>query len=367
MLETLGPGLLTGLTLRDWLRLLKHNQFRFDPVCAGKVAVISVLSAANSLMRTIEQRRYGPQIERTALKAPPLFILGHWRSGTTWLQELLALDRRFATPRASECRFPHSFLTFDRATALLINAVTANTRGVDRVRFASDAPAEDELALLQLTLLSPSLGTPFPACRPHYERYLTFEGVEPSEVERWQRALDWFCRKLTLRHGRPLLLKSPQHTARLPQLLELFPGARFVHIDRHPEKIMSSMQHLVRVVWKSDSLMWSHPSIQEPEEVLIPLLQCMYRSYFEHRRDAAVAEIAYTDLARDPVATLRRVYEVLELGGFERVEPLIRAKVEEDRGYQGNRLPPLSAQLRKRLETEWSDYYSAFGYDKAPE
>lgn len=38
-------------------------------------------------------------------------------------------------------------------------------------------------------------------------------------------------------HPKPLLIKSPVHTARIGLLLDMFPRARFVYIHRHPLQV----------------------------------------------------------------------------------------------------------------------------------
>jgi hypothetical protein len=50
-----------------------------------------------------ERLRYGRAVRRTELVADPVFILGHWRSGTTYLQKLLSLDSRHAYPTLLQC------------------------------------------------------------------------------------------------------------------------------------------------------------------------------------------------------------------------------------------------------------------------
>jgi hypothetical protein len=45
--------------------------------------------------------------------------------------------------------------------------------------------------------------------------------------------------QVTLKHGghKPLLIKSPVHTARVRRMLKLFPKAKFVFIHRHPLQV----------------------------------------------------------------------------------------------------------------------------------
>ena len=87
--------------------------------------------------------------------------------------------------------------------------------------------------------------------RDHFLRFLTFERAAASDLERWRRSFNWFLRKVTYAqqtevHGsralaaKPLLIKSPVQTARIPILLRLFPAAKFVFIHRDPLEVCDS-------------------------------------------------------------------------------------------------------------------------------
>src|SRR6185312_2827714 len=88
---------LEGITFDDWLRLLRRERFRVDPICWPRALWITALSVWNSTAARRVERRYGPAIATTRVEAP-VFILGHYRSGTTHLHELLSVDPRFASP-----------------------------------------------------------------------------------------------------------------------------------------------------------------------------------------------------------------------------------------------------------------------------
>src|SRR5712675_159543 len=61
----------------------------------------------------------------------------------------------------------------------------------------------------------------------------------------WCQALTYYLAKLAaLNPGRQLLLKNPAHSARIPLLLRLFPGAKFVHIHRDPVAVFHSTRRL---------------------------------------------------------------------------------------------------------------------------
>src|SRR5688572_28832631 len=96
-LRHLGPGLLSGITARNWARVLADNRFAVDPLRLGKALAITFQSLQNSPLGLYETWRFGAAVEDVAVP-PPLFVLGHWRSGTTHLHNLLAADDRFAFP-----------------------------------------------------------------------------------------------------------------------------------------------------------------------------------------------------------------------------------------------------------------------------
>jgi hypothetical protein len=72
-----------------------------SPVYPLRPVAASLHVVLNSLIAWFERRRFGPGVNGVAIP-PPLFVLGHWRSGTTHLHNLLAVDRRFAFPNNAE-------------------------------------------------------------------------------------------------------------------------------------------------------------------------------------------------------------------------------------------------------------------------
>src|SRR5690242_17212980 len=224
-----GPGLLGGITLADWIKLLRQEHFDIDTVRLPRVISITTQSFKNSFLQRLERTRY-QSVLRDIVIQPPLFILGHWRSGTTHLHQLLAQDARFAFPNVFQVSFPHTFLTAETTEARMLSFFLPKRRPMDNVQWDVASPQEDEFALCVSTFLSPCMSWVFPRARQKFLRYLTFEGVEAAELAQWRKAFVEFLKKLQWRYQRPLILKSPPHTARIQLLQELFPGAKFVHI-----------------------------------------------------------------------------------------------------------------------------------------
>src|SRR3712207_6546804 len=84
-----------GMTLGEWVRMLWKHRFAVDPPYWPRAAFMTGAGVVNSALSWHENRTYGPKVAAVEIKSP-VFILGHWRSGTTHLHNLLCVDRQFA-------------------------------------------------------------------------------------------------------------------------------------------------------------------------------------------------------------------------------------------------------------------------------
>lgn len=353
---------LLGITAADWWELLRENRFAIDPPYSGRALALTLLSFLNSAYRRKEQRAYGAAVENVAVEAP-LFILGHWRSGTTLLHNLLALDEQFAYPNLFQVSQPHSFLSREAASSKKLGEAGANKRPMDNVEVTFRSPGEDEFASAIVSLRSPIIGWSFPRRQDHYDEYLTFRGVPEQEVQRWKTAFVWFLKKLTWRYERPLILKSPVHTGRIRLLLELFPRARFVHIHRHPYTVFQSTQRLFR-----QAVTRSH--LQRPVEATIDegirqRYAVMYEAFFAER-DLIPAgqfhEICFEELEADIEGQIGQLYERLALPGFQALQPRLQQYLAAHDTYRKNTYPPLAEPLRRSVARAWGRSFEAWGY-----
>jgi hypothetical protein len=338
---------LQGMALGEWWALLRRHRFAIDLRHLPRALVQTAASTSNSVGARIERIRFGRRIDANEVHTP-LFILGHYRSGTTHLHNLLALDREFAAPTLFQVLNPHTFLTTERYAAVVADKLLLRRRYQDEVAQGVGVPSEDEVALCTMTGLSPYMAWYFPGDGSHYDRYLTFRGVSDAEVTRWGNALTKFLKKLTLRYGSPLVLKSPPHTARIRLLLGLFPDARFVHIHRDPYEVFRSTRHLIRAVQPVFRLQ-ECPTPDGDDQILSVYTE-MYDAYFEERElvpGGRLCEVAFEDLERDPIGIVGSIYEALGLSGFEVVRPRLESYLVTIAGYRKNRLDELPEPLQR--------------------
>src|SRR5262245_25743508 len=103
------PPLWAGCDLFAWGRLLARNGFNVRRSRWHLAAATTAASVLNSALRVIQYAVHGRDPGRLVCDGP-VFVLGHWRSGTTLLHELLARDPRHAAPTTFDCLSPHHFL-----------------------------------------------------------------------------------------------------------------------------------------------------------------------------------------------------------------------------------------------------------------
>lgn len=351
-----------GMRLGDFFRLLWKNRFRVHPVHWKRVFTVTLAGGMNSTFSVLQSLVYSRRIENTVVQLPPLFIIGHWRSGTTHLHELLVRDKQFAFPTTYQCFLPHHFLLTEWFLPMLLRFMLPSKRPMDNMAMGFDHPQEDEFALCSLGAPTPYFRMAFPNHGPVYQEFLDMHDVDEQDLQRFKRALQTFVKALTYRDSRQLVLKSPPHTGRIELLAELFPGAKFIHIVRDPHLLFAS----ARRTWQAmDSVQsFQKPQHDDLDEYVLNSLERMYGG-FERQREridpASICDLRYEDLARDPIGQLKAVYKTLDLGDFETVRSDLEAYVAQQKNYQpGNHelTPALAAEVDRR----WSSYREKYGY-----
>jgi hypothetical protein len=358
-------NLIFGIRSGDWFRLLGFNRFRIAPQCWARALAITLASLLNTFHSWRENRRYGPAIARTRIKSDPLFILGHWRSGTSHLQRLLVQDRRFAFANGYQTSNPHSYLTTEATHTRWLAGLVPARRLEDNMTLGFGVPSEDEIALSILTPDSPYLVWSFPRNREYYNGCLTLEGLDSGRLSAWKEAYRLYVQKLTFKYDRPLVLKSPPNTCRVALLLELFPKARFVHIRRDPFQVFRSMEHLIATWTANYAVLQDFPAFDTTEQILQQYHR-LYEKYFAEKEiipRGQLHEMAFEDLDKDPVGQLAELYEGLGLPDFDAVSEDIVTYCRSVADYRRNTYEPLPDVLKSLIAARWSRSFKTWGYE----
>jgi omega-hydroxy-beta-dihydromenaquinone-9 sulfotransferase len=290
--------------------------------------------------------------DRAPLPDRVLLVVGHQRSGTTWLHRLLS-----AQPGA--CALPlHGLLFPADAWQSLFRRVGwrpvltriegrlfASLDPLHRIRFCE--PEEDEFALWAI-FRSPmnALDRPWPP------------GATP-EIDGDEAAHRFYAQvvaRATRRSGARYVGKNPHFTHRIDAVRRELPGARFVQLVRHPAEAIASRLSLIRAIWRR-----RFPGFAdlEPHHV-----ETIYRSSVRCYRGGdgrADLDIAYADLVDDAAGTVARIHRFFDL---EPPGPGLRQAVAASTRPPGP--PPDRLETfglaRERLAADLAPIYSRWGF-----
>jgi hypothetical protein len=352
-----------GIELLAWLRLLARNRFAVSPRRLHIAAAITLAAGSNSVLRVLQSLIHGRGISRTAAPDDPIFIIGHWRTGTTMLHELMNLDPANRCPTTYESLSPNHFLLTEKIVRRWLRFMMPRKRPMDNVRLGFDRPQEDEAALCNLGVRSPFLSVAFPNRPLQYPDYVTLDSLNPRELARWQAMLRRFQQMILYKRSGRLVQKSPQHTFRLPVLTEMYPRARFIYIARDPAVVFPSTVHF----WKTmfDSYGVQTPNNRGLESFVLDTFAEMHQRFEATRHlipPERLCELRYEDLVADPVAGMQKIYDQLQLGDFESVRPAVAHYAQRSQSYKTNRYE-ISPEMRAQIADRWGPYIEQYGYE----
>ncbi|MGL4513620.1 MAG: sulfotransferase family protein [Lacipirellulaceae bacterium] len=359
------PRFWHGMMPGNFWRMAARNRFNLSLHGWATAASITGVGLGHVVGGVAQHLLAGRRIAEAQLDQAPLFVLGHWRSGTTLLHELLMRDAGNTCPNTYQCFAPHHFLVTESWLTPLVGWLLPKKRPMDNVAAGWDRPQEDEFALASLGEPSPYLTWAFPHHGPAHREWLTLDGVAEADRQRWIKSLRRFVAAVSLRRAGRVVLKSPPHTARVRTILEAFPDARFVHITRDPLVLFPSTVRLWKSLCDVQGLQSSRPSYDWIEEEVLSNLVTMYDAL---ERDRALVpagrwvEMRYEDLVADPLTRMRDVYQRLDLGGdFTAVERGIEEQLGQKSDYRTNRYT-LPDEVRERVAERWRGYAERYGY-----
>ncbi len=358
------PRFWHGMRLLQWWRLLASNGFRIAPSRLHIALGVSIFCSLNDVLVAIQAFIYGRRIAEAKVFEDPIFILGHWRSGTTLLHELMVVDQRFASPSTFQCFAASHFLVSEWAFVRFGNFLIPNKRPMDEMEAGWTLPQEDEFALMNLGAPTPYLRIAFPRSPPPALEFLDMTSTDAKAIQSWRDKLSWFIRALTVRHPQKrLIMKSPPHTGRVEELLRLYPKAKFIHLTRDPRKLFHSTIRLWNSLDEVQGLQLPMPAAEMREYVW----NCFSRMYkaFEAQRSSIppgqLQELRYEDLVASPFESIRKVYEQLDLGDFDAIKGPLSKRLENHANYRTN-MHPIDPETEKEILERWHDYAAKYGY-----
>jgi len=357
-----------GMRFRALMKLFKRGHYNFTLNCIPDVLLLLLWVPVNSVLYRISEAKYRRAAEALPLKQPPVFVIGHWRTGTTFLHDLFSEDPNLAYPTTYECFFPHHFLLTENTLPKVMKVLLPKKRPQDDVPVGFDRPQEEEFGMLMLGEGTPYVTHAWPRFGPADTEYLDFKGVSEAGKKKWADAYMWLYRRLALKHGdKPLVMKTPANAARLKLLTKLFPDARFIYLSRNPLKVFPSTVKLWRALYSTQGL--HNPPYLDGwlDDYVLDMFARLTEDYEADRHvipEGRLIELRYEDLIKAPIATLRDIYARLDIGDFSAAEGPMQACLDAQKEHRVSEyeMPP---DLKRKIIDRLGPYIDRFGYREA--
>ena len=114
---------ISGITTGNLIKLVKRNGLGLHPKYLFRFFTLFLYSLGTSLFKFIEKLLYSKAIKNTKCPQNPIFIIGHWRSGTTFLHQIFNALPGFKTPSLLETGMPESFLVSKKVLSPIIEKI----------------------------------------------------------------------------------------------------------------------------------------------------------------------------------------------------------------------------------------------------
>jgi hypothetical protein len=325
-----------------------------------------------------------PGFRRIAVREP-VFVIGHARSGTSLLHELLARDgERFSTfltyelflPSILQKKLVRGLGRLDRAW--LGGAVDrrikrfedrAFARGREMHPMSLTRPEEDEF-LFAASCASGVWVLLFPYWRELQSLYYTDE----MPARRRRRLMRFYrgCvqRQLYLNGADKIhLSKNPTFCGKVESLIESFPDARFVVCVRTPYDTIPSLLKLVTRNWKA-----AHCAPDRLEDSRRVLAEQSFHSYryplevLARHPETRHAVVDYRALVEEPKRTVEGVHRALGLALSPRYEKALEEEEARSKSHRAEHVYSLGefglepGEIRARL----GDLFDRYGWDPEP-
>ncbi len=321
-----------------------------------------------TIARFIE--RFSPVRNDSMLSVEPVFILGYWRSGTTYVHKLMASDRRFCFTRLYDVFFPIAprwmEVWLKPLVQKLIDLRQANHPHFYEHILNLDEPSEEDAYL-------GSFASPFSAYWGYFfPRKMVdyFFLCEPPEntrgKEMWKNEYGRILKRAALRSGKSFFLsKSPPNTCRIPTLLEMYPRAKFIFIQRNPYHIYASMYRMLEEVTEKLYAL-QKITVEERQRIVFVSFRYFMERYDEEKKvipEGHIIEVRYETLMQKPLEQIRRIYNELNLPALQSEENNLLKQIEEEGTYKPAR-HIIDRETLDQVNHHWSDLIERWEYEK---
>lgn len=311
---------LAGSTITNYFRILRKGHIA--PRYYFKIFLTTLIVLIATPFHLWEKIIFRKRLKEFEFKKPPIFILGHWRSGTTLLHNMLTKDPSASYITTYQSLFPTNlaskwlFRTFMR-----INM--PDKRPSDGVELNIDFPQEDEFAFSNLQWNAYYNFFYFPAhYKTFYEQAVHHKNLSDKEIELWYKSYDTLLKKALIdTKGDRLIVKNPVNTARIDKILKLYPEAKFLYIYRNPITVFFSTQRFFQQLCPT---LWFHKvDDQFIDDMIFEIYNALMSDYLKYKSlipPGNLMELKFEEFEQEPVTEIEKIYSNLLNEDFSAVK-----------------------------------------------
>ncbi len=355
-----------GNSFPNWIAILIKNKFMVSLKYIPRALLVSLISFFLYPFVLLEKIIFDRKIKKIKIKSP-VFIIGHMRSGTTFLHYMLSKDDRFAFASTTETVFPWVFITLEKILRPFMKSVLPRKRPMDNMMLKEEYPQEEEIAIANICPYSPNIGAYFPKnLEKFYRKYSFFENENIKTIKKWGKIYTYFLKKISFKYnGKRILSKSLVNSGRINLLLELFPDAKFILIYRNPYKLFLSTKKLYKTFIFKNMTFHDIPD-EELDEKILKLAKIGFDKYFKDReliKKGNLIEVKFEEFIKSPVNHLKKIYETLNINGFELYENKFKELAKDYEDYKQDSYN-INDELREKIYNELKNVFEKCSYSK---
>jgi hypothetical protein len=273
-----------------------------------------LLSRVISALSYFDDIRYHALSGTVKITKPPIYVLGHWRSGTTLLHNLLCTFQHAAYPTTYQTVFPNNLFFGKALIKRIMHWYLPERRLVDQAIMHVDNPQEEDFALGNEAGFSFYYWFYFPGDRDYITReYMTLPSKNEKRNQAFTQSYLRFIKRCMLNtRGDQYIAKNPPNMARIPFLINLFPESRFVYIERNPYEVLESTFRFFKGFLKT--LQLQDITDEDLWDFVIRNYVYLHQKYREDKKlipKDQLVEIKYEQLISDPGAMFRELNQGL--------------------------------------------------------
>ena len=281
-----------------------------------------------------------------------LFILGLFRTGTTLLHNLLALDLNSHYMRLCHGQFPvpapHPDHTEEKIakSKQITQKIYDLTPSLPKLHYIHPTRPDECYWLFEYQLLDPIFHI-----RMHVPTYYNWLLAYPRHFEsyiKYRDLLAYLGQHYSFNHW---ILKAPRHLFFLKALLNAFPNAGIIWLHRDPCQAIPSMCSLSQLL-RSNYSEVSNP--KETGKIWFEAIVESLRTALDTRRavgDERFYDLQYSDLMSNPIQEVTKIYSHFELPFSPEMETAVKSWLTNNPQHKHGKHEYSAQQFGLEVET----------------